>query len=57
MIEAISCGESDLIANLSNTSAVIKLAYENTNWVGFYIYKENVNDKTKTFVLKSIGLV
>ena len=40
-IEAISCGESDLIANLSNTSAVIKLAYENTNWVGFYIYKEN----------------
>ncbi len=40
-IEAISCGESDLIANLSNTSAVIKLAYENTNWVGFYIFKEN----------------
>ena len=40
-IEAISYGESDLIANLSNTSSVIKLAYENTNWVGFYIFKEN----------------
>ena len=39
-IEAISYGESDLIANLSNASAVIKLAYENTNWVGFYIFKD-----------------
>ena len=40
-IKAISCGEKDIIANLSNASAVIKLAFENTNWVGFYIFKEN----------------
>ncbi|MBP3324568.1 MAG: GAF domain-containing protein [Clostridia bacterium] len=41
-IEAISLGENDLIANLSNASAVIKLAYEGTNWVGFYLFKENM---------------
>ena len=40
-LKAITEGESDLIANLSNASSVIKLAYEKTNWVGFYLYKDN----------------
>jgi GAF domain-containing protein len=32
--------ESDFIANLSNISAIIKSALEETNWVGFYLFKE-----------------
>lgn len=32
--------ETDFIANLSNISAIIKSALEETNWVGFYLYKE-----------------
>lgn len=38
-LKAVSFGESDLIANLANSSAVIKLAYPETNWVGFYLFK------------------
>lgn len=32
--------ESDLIANLSNTSAILNAFMEGINWVGFYLYKE-----------------
>lgn len=32
--------ESDLIANLSNASAILKEFMEDINWVGFYLYKE-----------------
>ncbi len=32
--------ETDLIANLSNISAVINVYLDNINWVGFYLYKE-----------------
>ena len=40
-LKAVSFGESDLTANLANSSAVIKLAYPETNWVGFYLLKGN----------------
>lgn len=33
--------ENDFIANLSNISAIIKSALEETNWVGFYLYDGN----------------
>ena len=40
-VKAIIEDENDLIANLANVSAVINMNYENINWVGFYIYKDN----------------
>ncbi len=33
--------ESDLIANLSNASAILNTYLEKINWVGFYFYKES----------------
>lgn len=38
-IEALIDGEPDLIANLSNVSAVLNNALDNINWVGFYFCK------------------
>lgn len=32
--------EKDLIANLSNLSALLNSSLNNINWVGFYLYKE-----------------
>ncbi len=39
-IEALISGETDLIANLANTTAVLKEAF-GFFWVGFYLKKEN----------------
>ena len=39
-IEALTSGETDLIANLANTAAVLKEAFR-FFWVGFYIRKED----------------
>ncbi|CAM3760000.1 GAF domain-containing protein [Erysipelothrix urinaevulpis] len=33
--------ENDLIANLSNLSALINMSYTDINWVGFYLYKDD----------------
>ncbi len=38
--EAITAGEPDLIANLSNISALVFEALDNVNWVGFYLTRE-----------------
>ena len=38
-IQAVIAGESDLIANLANTAAMLKQAF-NFFWVGFYLMKE-----------------
>jgi len=38
-IKALIAGENDLIANLSNTAAVLKQAF-NFYWVGFYLLKD-----------------
>lgn len=32
--------ETDLIANLSNVSALLNMELENLNWVGFYLMKD-----------------
>ena len=40
-VKALTDGETDLIANLSNVSALIMESVDDINWVGFYILKEN----------------
>lgn len=40
-IKAMIDGETSLIANLSNVSALLNQALENINWVGFYLYEES----------------
>src|SRR5690554_842755 len=37
---AITAGEPDLIANLSNLSALVFKALADVNWVGFYLTRE-----------------
>ncbi|WP_339879898.1 GAF domain-containing protein [Pseudidiomarina gelatinasegens] len=37
---AITAGEPDLIANLSNISALVYDALDDVNWVGFYLTRE-----------------
>ena len=39
-IQGITDGESDLIANLSNTSAAINLNLADLNWAGFYLMRD-----------------
>jgi L-methionine (R)-S-oxide reductase len=40
-LDALLTGEQDLIANLSNTSALLNQFLEDINWVGFYLLKDN----------------
>ena len=40
-VEALLDGETDLIANLSNASAILNQFLDNINWVGFYLMKED----------------
>ncbi|WP_394173213.1 GAF domain-containing protein [Thalassotalea litorea] len=35
-VDAITAGESDLIANMANISAILFNALDDVNWVGFY---------------------
>lgn len=37
-LAALLSGESDAVANLSNTSALIKAYLDRVNWAGFYLY-------------------
>ncbi|WP_104399808.1 GAF domain-containing protein [Vibrio penaeicida] len=39
--QAIIEGEPDLIANLSNLSALLNMELNKLNWVGFYLMKDN----------------
>lgn len=39
-LDALLTGESDLIANLSNASALLNVFLTDINWVGFYIMKD-----------------
>lgn len=40
-LEALITGEPNLIANLSNASALLKQFLDNVNWVGFYLNDGN----------------
>ncbi|TKB45875.1 GAF domain-containing protein [Thalassotalea mangrovi] len=35
-VDAITAGESDIIANMANISAILFNALDNVNWAGFY---------------------
>ena len=39
-MDALLTGESDLIANLSNGSALLKESLDQINWAGFYLMRE-----------------
>ncbi|RKP58200.1 GAF domain-containing protein [Cohnella endophytica] len=39
-LQALLEGESDVISNLSNTSALLNQFLDNVNWVGFYVLRE-----------------
>ncbi|CAM4467460.1 GAF domain-containing protein [Paenibacillus endophyticus] len=39
-MDALLTGESDIIANLSNTSALLNQFLDQINWVGFYLYRD-----------------
>jgi len=40
-IKSLISGESDMIANMANISAVLFNGLEDINWAGFYINREN----------------
>ena len=40
-VASLISGESDLIANLANISAVLFNNLDDVNWAGFYLFKEN----------------
>lgn len=40
-LDALLTGETDLIANLSNASALLNENLEQINWVGFYLMKND----------------
>ncbi|NHM93075.1 MULTISPECIES: GAF domain-containing protein [Staphylococcus] len=40
-LDALLTGETDLIANLSNSSALLNESLEQINWVGFYLIKND----------------
>ena len=40
-IEALTSDVSDLIANLSNVSALLNMEFTDINWVGFYLLKDD----------------
>lgn len=40
-LEGYLSKETDIIANLANTAAFISAFFENINWSGFYLLKEN----------------
>ena len=39
-MDALLTGENDLIANLSNGSALLKESLDQINWAGFYLMRE-----------------
>lgn len=39
-LEAVTSGEQDTVANLSNASAVFNMNLEDINWAGFYLVRD-----------------
>lgn len=50
-ISALCTGETNLIANLSNISAVLFERLDDINWAGFYIMADNLAGTDKELVL------
>ncbi|MDA8621776.1 GAF domain-containing protein [Psychrosphaera sp.] len=49
--KALCEGEPNLIANLSNISAILFERLEDVNWAGFYLMGESVNNETEELIL------
>lgn len=49
-MDALLTGENDLIANLSNGSALLKESLDQINWAGFYLMREQ--DGKRQLVLR-----
>jgi L-methionine (R)-S-oxide reductase len=43
-LDALLEGETNIIANLANASALLNQFLQNVNWVGFYLYEEDHNE-------------
>ena len=43
-LDALLYGETNLVANLSNASALLKQTLTDVNWAGFYLYQPESND-------------
>ncbi|UJF18082.1 GAF domain-containing protein [Vibrio sp. SS-MA-C1-2] len=43
-LEGLLDGESNMIANMANTSALLFMEMEQINWVGFYIFDKNEDE-------------
>jgi len=41
MLEGQLSSETDIVANLSNASAIIKVVIKDLNWAGFYFFKKD----------------
>jgi len=43
-LDALLHGETNVIANLSNASALLKQTLDDVNWAGFYLYQPETDD-------------
>ena len=43
-LDALLHGETNVIANLSNASALLKQTLDDVNWAGFYLYQPATDD-------------
>ena len=43
-LDALLHGETNLVANMANASALLKQTIENINWAGFYLYQPATDD-------------
>lgn len=39
-LDALLTGETNLVANMANASALLKSSYTDINWAGFYLYDQ-----------------
>ncbi|GEN95910.1 GAF domain-containing protein [Pediococcus ethanolidurans] len=39
-LDALLTGETNLVANMANASALLKSSYKDINWAGFYLYDQ-----------------
>ncbi|RRK11147.1 GAF domain-containing protein [Lactiplantibacillus garii] len=43
-LDALLFQETNLVANLSNASALLNSTYDDLNWAGFYLYNQTTNE-------------
>ncbi|WP_412989994.1 GAF domain-containing protein [Pediococcus siamensis] len=43
-LDALLTGETNLVANMANASALLKTSYTDINWAGFYLYDQEKDE-------------